>query len=143
MRLKGAYIIQCTGVERDAEGNITEVRCTYDADTKSGTEGSKRKVKSTINWVEINSSVEAEVRLYDRLFMVEDPSGSDKDFRDLLNPDSLRIVKGCRVEAYLRDAKPLDNFQFLKHGYFNVDLDSTAQNLIFNRTVSLKDNWAK
>ncbi len=143
VRLNGAYIITCTGVKKDAESNIEEVYCTYDPDTKSGTEGSKRKVKSTINWVEINSSVEAEVRLYDRLFMIEDPSASDKDFRDLLNPDSLKVVKGCRVEAYLATAKPYDNFQFFKQGYFNVDLDSQAGQLVFNRTVSLKDNWAK
>ncbi len=143
VRLKGAYIITCTGVKKDATGNIEEIYCTYDPDTKSGTEGSKRKVKSTINWVEINSSIEAEVRLYDRLFNVEDPSSSELDFRELLNPDSLKTLTGCRVESYLNTAKPLDNFQFLKHGYFNVDTDSKDGKLIFNRTVSLKDNWAK
>ena len=143
VRLKGAYIITCTGVKKNDAGEIEEVYCTYDPDTKSGTEGSKRKVKSTINWVEINSSIEAEVRIYDRLFMIEDPSASDKDFRELINPDSLKVMTGCRLESYLKNAKPLDNFQFLKHGYFNVDLDSTSEKLIFNRTVSLKDNWAK
>ena len=143
VRLKGAYIITCTGVKKNDAGDVEEVYCTYDPDTKSGTEGSKRKVKSTINWVEINSSVEAEVRIYDRLFMIEDPSASDKDFRELINPDSLKIMKNCRIESYLRTAKPLENFQFLKQGYFNVDPDSTAEKLIFNRTVSLKDNWQK
>ena len=143
VRLKSAYIVKATGCEKDAAGNITTVYCEYDPTTKSGTEGGNRKVKSTINWVEINSSVEAEVRLYDRLFAIEDPAASDKDFRDLLNPDSLTVVTGCRMEAALAEAKPLDKFQFLKIGYFTVDLDSTPDKLIFNRTVSLKDTWAK
>ncbi len=143
VRLKSAYIVRATGCEKDAEGNITTVYCEYDPETKSGTEGGNRKVKSTINWVEINSSIEAEVRLYDRLFSIEDPSASDKDFRELLNPESLRIVKGVRVEAALASAKPLDKFQFLKVGYFSVDSDSTAEHLVFNRTVALKDTWAK
>ena len=143
VRLKSAYIIKATGCDKDADGNITTVYCEYDPETKSGTEGGNRKVKSTINWVEINSSIEADVRLYDRLFAIEDPSASDKDFRDLLNPDSLKVVTGCRVEAALAQAKPLDKFQFLKVGYFAVDPDSTPDKLIFNRTVSLKDTWAK
>lgn len=143
VRLKSAYIVKATGCEKDENGKLTKVYCEYDADTKSGTEGGNRKVKSTINWVEINSSVEAEVRLYDRLFAIEDPAASDKDFRDLLNPDSLKIVTGCRVESALAYAKPFDKFQFLKIGYFSVDPDSTAHKLVFNRTVSLKDTWAK
>ncbi len=143
VRLKSAYIVKATGCDKDAEGHIATVYCEYDPTTKSGTEGGNRKVKSTINWVNINDSVEAEVRVYDRLFAVEDPSASDKDFRELLNPDSLKVVQGVRVEAALAKAQPLDKFQFLKVGYFCVDPDSTAEHLIFNRTVALKDTWAK
>ncbi len=143
VRLKSAYIVKATGCDKDADGHITTVYCEYDPTTKSGTEGGNRKVKSTINWVNINDSVEAEVRVYDRLFAVEDPSASDKDFRELLNPDSLKVVQGVRVEAALAKAQPLDKFQFLKVGYFCVDPDSTAEHLIFNRTVALKDTWAK
>ena len=142
VRLKGAYIIQCTGCEKDENGNVSTIYCTYDPNSKSGTEGGNRKVKSTINWVEINSCVDAEARLYDRLFSVEDPSGTDGDFRDLLNPDSLKIVN-CKVEGSLRSSKPLDHFQFLKQGYFVVDYDSNENHLVFNRTASLKDNWKK
>ncbi|MGN0187676.1 MAG: glutamine--tRNA ligase/YqeY domain fusion protein [Paludibacteraceae bacterium] len=143
VRLKSAYIVKATGCDKDADGNITTVYCEYDPTTKSGTEGGNRKVKSTINWVNINDSVEAEVRLYDRLFAVEDPSASDKDFRELLNPDSLKVVQGVRVEAALAKAQPLDKFQFLKVGYFCIDPDSTPDHLIFNRTIALKDTWAK
>ena len=143
VRLKNAYIVKATGCEKDAKGNVTTVYCEYDPETKSGTEGGNRKVKSTINWVETESCLKAEVRLYDRLFAVEDPSASDEDFRSLLNPDSLKVVKNCCIESALKDAKPGDHFQFLKQGYFVVDKDSTADNVIFNRTVSLKDNWAK
>lgn len=143
VRLKSAYIIQCTGFKKDADGNVTEVYCTYDPTTKSGTEGGNKKVKSTINWVNIHSCIDAEVRLYDRLFSVEDPLASEKDFHELINPESLKILQGCKVEASLKDAKPLSNFQFLKIGYFTVDEDSTKDHLIFNRTVSLKDTWAK
>ena len=142
VRLKSAYIVKATGCDKDAEGHITTVYCEYDPTTKSGTEGGNRKVKSTINWVNINDSVEAEVRVYDRLFAVEDPSASDKDFRELLNLNS-RKVESVRVEAALAKAQPLDKFQFLKVGYFCVDPDSTAEYLIFNRTVALKDTWAK
>ncbi len=143
VRLKSAYIIQCTGFDKDADGNITAVHCTYDPDTKSGTEGGNRKVKSTINWVDTKNAAKAEVRLYDRLFSIENPSAYEKDFRELLNPDSLKVVEGCIVERSLANAKPLEHFQFLKQGYFTVDKDSTPEKPIFNRTVSLKDNWAK
>ena len=142
VRLKNAYIIQATGCEKDAEGNITTVYATYDPNSKSGTEGGNRKTKSTINWVECSSAINAEARLYDRLFAVEDPSADERDFRELLNPDSLKVVN-CKVEAALKNAKMQDHFQFLKQGYFVVDDDSTPQHLIFNRTVSLKDNWKK
>jgi glutaminyl-tRNA synthetase len=142
VRLKSAYIIQCTGCEKDENGQVTTVYCTYDPDTKSGTEGSKRKVKSTINWLDKDGCIEAEVRLYDRLFKVEDPAAYDGDFHDLLNEDSLE-VKTALVEKHLEGAQPGDHFQFLKIGYFTVDKDSQDGKLILNRTVSLKDNWAK
>ena len=138
VRLKGAYIIQATGCEKDAEGNVTTVYATYDPNTKSGTEGGNKKVKSTINWVDVDSSVEAEIRLYDRLFAVENPSAEEGDFRDLLNPDSMKVITGARVEKSLADAKPGDKYQFLKIGYFNTDLDTKDGKLVFNRTVSLK-----
>ena len=138
VRLKGAYIIQATGCEKDAEGNITTVYATYDPNTKSGTEGGNKKVKSTINWVDVNTSVEAEIRLYDRLFAVENPSAEEGDFRDLLNPESMKVITGARVEKSLADAKPGDKYQFLKIGYFNTDLDTKDGQLVFNRTVSLK-----
>ena len=142
VRLKSAYIIQCTGCEKDENGNVTTVYCTYDPDTKSGSEGSKRKVKSTINWLDKDGCIQAEVRLYDRLFKVEDPAAYDGDFHDLLNEDSLE-VKTALVEKHLEGAQPGEHFQFLKIGYFTVDKDSTNDKLILNRTVSLKDNWAK
>lgn len=142
VRLKSAYIIQCTGCEKDENGNITTVYCTYDPTTKSGSEGSKRKVKSTINWLDKDGCISAEVRLYDRLFKVEDPAAYDGDFHDLLNENSLE-VKTALVEKHLEGAQPGDHFQFLKIGYFTVDKDSQDGKLILNRTVSLKDNWAK
>lgn len=142
VRLKNAYIIQAVSCEKDENGNITVVHATYDKNSKSGTEGGNRKVKSTINWVSAEKAVPAELRLYDRLFSVEDPSASDKDFRELLNPDSLKILTAM-VEPALKTAKQQDHFQFLKQGYFVVDDDSTAEHLVFNRTASLKDNWQK
>jgi glutaminyl-tRNA synthetase len=144
VRLKGAYIVFCTGCKKDETGKVTEVHATYDPDTRSGLPGSERKVKGTIHWVSANHALPAEVRLYDRLFSVENPSEvKEKDFRELLNPASLKVLTNCRVEPWLAEAKPLDNFQFQRIGYFNVDPDSTAGHLVFNRTVSLKDSWAK
>ncbi|MCE5178455.1 MAG: glutamine--tRNA ligase/YqeY domain fusion protein [Porphyromonadaceae bacterium] len=144
VRLKNAYIIQCTGCKKDEKGNITEVYAEYDPQTKSGLPEANRKVKGTIHWVSVPHSVDAEVRLYDRLFMVEDPAGEkEKDFRELINPDSLIVKKGCKVEACLKDARPLDRFQFQRIGYFNVDADSADGNLVFNRTIALKDSWKK
>jgi len=143
VRLKSAYIVKCTGFKKDAEGNIEEIYAEYDAETKSGMPGSDRKVKGTLHWVSATHSLPAEVRLYDRLFSVENPSADERDFRDLLNPDSLKVLTNCRVETSLKDAKPLNHFQFQRIGYFNVDLDSTPDKLIFNRTASLKDSWAK
>ena len=144
VRLKNAYIVKCTGCKKDEDGNVTEVYAEYDPQTKSGMPESNRKVKGTIHWVSLPHSVDAEVRLYDRLFMVEDPAGEkESDFRELINPVSLVVKKGCKVEEYLREAKPLDSFQFQRLGYFNVDTDSGGGALVFNRTVALKDSWKK
>ena len=145
VRLKGGYIIMCNDVVKDDEGNVTEIHCTYDPDTLSGTPGSMRKVKGTLHWVSARHCKDAEVRLYDRLFAVENPSAvTDKDFRDLLNPDSLKVITNAKVEPYLAQiAKPEDKFQFQRIGYFCVDLDSTPEHLVFNRTITLKDSWAK
>ena len=145
VRLKAAYIIKCTGVKKDADGNIEEIYCEYDPETRSGMPGSMRKVKGTLHWVSAQYSSTAEVRLYDRLFNVENPSEEkDVDFRELLNPDSLKVIDNCRIEPYLAEnAKPSDRFQFQRTGYFCVDPDSTEGHLVFNRTVSLKDSWEK
>jgi glutaminyl-tRNA synthetase len=144
VRLKGAYIVLCTGCKKDEEGKVTEVYATYDPDTRSGLPGSERKVKGTIHWVSASHSLKAEVRLYDRLFSVENPlEEKEKDFRELLNPASLKVLNNCRVEPWLAQAKPLENFQFQRIGYFNIDPDSTPDHFVFNRTVSLKDSWAK
>ncbi|MCQ2347413.1 MAG: glutamine--tRNA ligase/YqeY domain fusion protein, partial [Paludibacteraceae bacterium] len=152
VRLKNGYIIQATGCEKDAQGNVTTVYATYDPDTKSGTEGGNRKTKSTINWVDCTTCIDAEARLYDRLFACENPSAEEGDFRDLLNPDSLKIVN-CKVEGSLRSElhKPeekdgiavCNHYQFLKQGYFVIDPDTDENHLVFNRTASLKDNWQK
>ncbi len=142
VRLRYAYIIKCTGVVRNPQtGEILELKCTYDPDTRSGSPASQRKVKGTIHWVSAQHSVEAEARVYDRLFNVTDPSG--ENWKESLNPASLEIVKGCRVEPELAAAKPQDRFQFERLGYYCVDADSKPGNLIFNRTVTLRDSWAK
>ena len=152
VRLKAAYIIQATGCDKDADGRVTTVYATYDPQSKSGTEGGNRKTKSTINWVACDACIEAEARLYDRLFAVENPSAEEGDFRELLNPDSLHVVT-CKVEQALKkEMQPLPvndgvaeqhHYQFLKQGYFVVDPDTTSDKLVFNRTASLKDNWQK
>ncbi|MDD2798613.1 MAG: glutamine--tRNA ligase/YqeY domain fusion protein [Bacteroidales bacterium] len=145
VRLKNAYIVKCTGIKKnDVTDEIEEIYCEYDPETKSGMIGSERKVKGTLHWVSVEHSVPAEVRLYDRLFMVENPADeSESDFRESLNPDSLKILSNCRIEPFAANAQPLDRFQFQRIGYFNVDKDSTADHLIFNRTVPLKDGWGK
>lgn len=143
VRLKSAYIVKCTGCKKDKDGNIEEIYCEYDEMTKSGMPESSRKVKGTLHWVSAAQAIKAEVRLYDRLFSVENPSADPRDFRDLLNPDSLKVLINCYVEPSLQNARALDHFQFQRIGYFNVDPDSTPDHLIFNRTVSLKDSWAK
>ena len=145
VRLRYAYIIKCEEVVKDEKGNIIELKCTYDPETKSGSAQSGRKVKGTIHWVSAKHAVEAEVRLYDRLFTVEDPEADDeKTFIDNLNPDSLQIIKDAKLEPFLKTADKGDKFQFERLGYFCVDSkDSSKENLVFNRTVTLRDTWAK
>ena len=145
VRLKGGYIILCTGCTKDEQGNITEIQCTYDPDTLSGMPGSNRKVKGTLHWVSARHCQDAEVRLYDRLFAVENPAAdTEHDFRELINPDSLKVVEHAKVEPWLaQNAKVEDKFQFQRLGYFCVDPDTTADHLVFNRTISLKDSWVK
>lgn len=141
VRLKSAYIVKCTGCRKDDDGNVVEVFAEYDPQTKSGMPESNRKVKGTLHWLSAPQALPAEVRLYDRLFSIENPSASEKDFRELINPESLTVLKGCWVEPSLKDAKALDTFQFQRTGYFNVDPDSNGDTLVFNRTVSLKDSF--
>jgi glutaminyl-tRNA synthetase len=143
VRLKNAYIIKCTGCTKDDKGNITEILAEYDPTSKSGMEGANRKVKGTLHWVSRDHCHKAEVRIYDRLFNVENPSADERDFRELLNPDSLQILQECYVEDYLKTKKPGEYLQFQRIGYFMADLDSTIDHLVFNKTVGLKDNWAK
>ena len=145
VRLKGAYIIKCEDVVKDADGNITEVHCTYDPSTRSGLPGAARKVKGTLHWVSAKDAVDAEVRLYDRLFNVENPAAEpDRDFREMLNPDSLKVVKGVKVEPFAAaNAVPGTKFQFQRIGYFTPDNDSRPDALVFNRTIALKDTWEK
>ncbi|MCH8170244.1 MAG: glutamine--tRNA ligase/YqeY domain fusion protein [Bacteroidetes bacterium] len=146
VRLRYAYIIKCVSVIKDENtGEVKEIHCTYDPETRSGTPQSNRKVKGTIHWVSAKNSIDAEVRLYDRLFTVEEPTkDKEKDFMDFLNPDSLKVLTNCKVEPWLKDAKPLEKFQFERRGYFCVDSkDSSSEKLIFNRTVPLRDTWAK
>lgn len=145
VRLKAAYIIKCTGCKKNGNGEIEEIYCEYDPESKSGMPGSMRKVKGTLHWVSARHCKDAEVRLYDRLFMVENPAEEkDKDFRELLNPDSLKVVDNVKIEPFLAEtAKVGDHYQFQRIGYFTVDPDSTENHLVFNRTISLKDSWAK
>ena len=144
VRLKGAYIIKCEGFKKNESGVIEEVYCTYDPETRSGGNASDKKVKGTLHWVSAPHAVDAEIRLYDRLFNHEDPAGQkDDDYRAFLNPESLTVLTGCKLEPSLRGAKPLDKFQFQRLGYFCADYDSTSAKPVFNRTVSLKDTWAK
>lgn len=143
VRLKNAYIVKCTGIKKNEAGEVEEIFCEYDANTKSGMPDANRKVKATLHWLSRNHCVPAEVRLYDRLFMVENPSADERDFRELLNPGSLEVRQNCYVEKYLQEFKPLDYLQFQRLGYFTLDKDSTPDHLVFNRTVGLRDNWAK
>lgn len=142
VRLKSAYLIKAESVEKDEAGNITVVHCTYDPDTKSGSGTVNRKVKGTLHWVSAQHALDAEIRLYDRLFMDPDPDGhKDKDFLEFINPDSLTILKGCKLEPSLGSARYPNQFQFQRLGYFNCDKDSTEKQLVFNKTVGLRDTW--
>jgi len=143
VRLKNAYIIMCTGCKKNENGEIEEIYAEYDENSKSGMEGANRKVKGTLHWLSANHCLPAEVRLYDRLFNVENPSADERDFRELLNPESLTVLNNCYVEKYLTEKKPGDFLQFQRIGYFTPDLDSTPEKLVFNRTVGLKATWAK
>ena len=154
VRLKNAYIVKCTGCKKDENGEVVEVYAEYDPDTKSGLPGANRKVKGTIHWVSCERCLQAEVRMYDRLWKVENPRDelarlqnegktSLEAMKEMMNPNSLEVRPVCYVEEFLADAKPLDHFQFQRIGYFTVDKDSTAGHLVFNRTVALKDTWAK
>lgn len=143
VRLKNAYIVKCTGCTKDADGNVVEIQAEYDPTSKSGMEGANRKVKGTLHWVSADHCRKAEVRIYDRLFNVENPSADERDFRDLLNPDSLTVMKGCYVEDYAASRKPGEYLQFQRIGYFMADLDSSEGRLVYNKTVGLKDTWSK
>ena len=143
VRLKSAYIVECTGFDKDEKGNITAVRARYIPESKSGHDQSGLQVKGVIHWVSAAHAKQAEVRLYDRLFKVEDPSSEEGDFKDYINPDSLHIIHEATLEPSLGDAKPGDFFQFMRKGYFVPDTDSTAEKPVFNRTVGLKDGWTK
>ena len=146
VRLKGAYIVKCTGCKKDADGRIEEIYCEYDPESKSGMPGSMRKVKGTLHWVSARHCIDAEVRLYDRLFAVENASEvKDRDVHELLNPDSIKVVEHAKIEPFLAEnAEPGAHFQFQRIGYFTPDKkDSTKEHLVFNRTITLKDSWQK
>ena len=143
VRLKSAYVVKCTGCVKDEAGNVVEVLCEYDPETRGGNTPDGRKVKGTVHWVDAATAVDAEVRLYSLLFSDPDPDASGKDFIACLNPDSLETLKGCKLEAALSTAKAGDGYQFMRLGYFCADKDSTPDNLIFNRSVSLKDSFKK
>jgi glutaminyl-tRNA synthetase len=143
VRLKSAYIIQCDEVIKDAAGKITELRCSHLPESKSGGSQSNIKVQATIHWVSILHAITAEVRLYDRLFGVEDPANEERDFKEYINPDSLQVLPAAYAEPTLREAKFNEHYQFLRKGYFYLDKDSSEEKLIFNRTSTLRDTWAK
>jgi glutaminyl-tRNA synthetase len=143
VRLKHGYFITCRDVVKDASGNVVQLRCTYDPATGGGNAPDKRSPKGTLHWVSADHAVPAEVRLYDRLFSVESPGSGGVDFTTHLNPASLEVLANCFVERSLREAAPGTRVQFLRHGYFCVDQDSTARRIVFNRTVGLRDTWAK
>ena len=143
VRLKSAYIVKCTGCTKDSAGNIIEIQAEYDPESKSGMEGSNRKVKGTLHWLSVDHCRKAEVREYDRLFNTENPSADERDFRELLNPESLKVHANCYVEDYAASRQPGEYLQFQRTGYFMADLDSTPEHPVFNKTVGLKDTWAK
>jgi glutaminyl-tRNA synthetase len=142
-RLKSAYIIRCEEVIKDDQGEVTELHCVYIPESRSGSDTSGLKVQGTLHWVSVPHAITAEVRLYDRLFTLEDLSTAEGDFREYINPDSLQVLKKAYLEPSLQSAKSGDRFQFIRKGYFSLDTDATAGNLVFNRTVTLKDTWSK
>ncbi|MEJ7914054.1 MAG: glutamine--tRNA ligase, partial [Chitinophagaceae bacterium] len=143
VRLKSAYIVTCQEVTKDEEGKISEVRCTYLPESKSGSTGASIKVQGTLHWVSIPHAVTCELREYDRLFKIEDPSMAEGDYRDYINEDSLRVIKSAYGEPALLKTTFEERYQFLRKGYFCLDKDSSKEALVFNRTVTLKDTWAK
>ena len=143
VRLKNAYIVMCTGCTKDENGNIVEIQAEYDPQSKSGMEGANRKVKGTLHWVSADHCQKAQVRVYDRLFNVENPSADERDFRELLNPNSLQTIDNCYVENYAAERKPGEYLQFQRIGYFMADADGAPGHLVYNKTVGLKDTWAK
>ena len=144
VRLRYAYFITCNEVVKDEKGEVTELLCTYDPASKGGNSPDGRKVKATLHWVSAKHAVKAEVRMYDRLFKDENPDGhKDVDFKEFMNPDSLKVLNGCYIEPFVNTAKPLDHFQFERLGYFNIDLESTQEKPVFNLTVQLRDSWSR
>ena len=143
VRLKSAYIIRCDDVIKDKDGRVTEVRCSYIPESRSGSDTSGLQVKGTLHWVSVAQAVPVEVRMYDRLFRVEDLSQAEGDFKDYLNPDSLQILGTAYAEPAITSAKMEERYQFLRKGYFTLDPDSTEKKLVFNRTVTLRDMWTK
>jgi glutaminyl-tRNA synthetase len=145
VRLRGTYFLKCERMVKDERGDVVELRCTYDPATRGGSSPDGRKVKATIHWVSASHALDAEVRLYDRLFTVPDLHDADegRDWKSYLNPHSLEVLSGCKVEPGLAGARALEKFQFERLGYFCVDPDSTAGGLVFNRTVPLRDTWAR
>ena len=143
VRLRYAYFITCNDVVKDENGIITELHCTYDPASRGGNSPDGRKVKATLHWVSAKHAVKSKVRLYDRLFNDPEPDGHDVDFLEFLNPESLKILPECYIEPFVKNAKPLDHFQFERLGYFNLDYDATPEKPVFNRTVQLKDSWTK
>jgi glutaminyl-tRNA synthetase len=143
VRLKSAYIIQCDEVVKDAKGQVTELRCSYLPESKSGGAQSNIKVQATIHWVSIVHAITAELRLYDRLFRVEDPANEDGDFKEYINPDSLQVISAAYAEPALRHARFNEHYQFLRKGYYYLDKDSSEEKMVFNRTSTLRDNWVK
>ncbi len=143
VRLKNAYIVKCTGCTKDEDGNVVEVQAEYDPNSKSGMDGANRKVKGTLHWLSADPCTQAQVRVYDRLFCVENPSADDRDFRELLNNNSMQVLTNCYVENFAADKKPGEYLQFQRIGYFMADPDSTPEHPVFNKTVGLKDTWAK
>jgi glutaminyl-tRNA synthetase len=141
VRLKSAYIVKCDSFEKDADGNVTQINCTYIPESRSQNDTSGIHVKGTIHWVSVPHALSAEVRLYDRLFKVEDPSNEDGDFKEYINPDSLQVLDKVYIEPDLANAVSGTGYQFMRKGYFTLDKNSSSDKLVFNRTVTLKDGW--